>query len=329
MVAILVLLHAAACAQPFRLPTNNRALFQPGREAEFFVGTTGRPWTSGCFGCVRSDGWQMHEGLDIKALTRDSRGEPADPVMATADGTVAYLNLKPALSRYGKYVLIGHQIEGLEIYSNYAHLSQVRAGLRAGQTVKAGEVIGLMGRTANTREGISKDRAHVHFELDLLVSDRFPEWFRKTNPRERNDHGKWNGINLVGLDPRLILLAQQRQGAGFSLLNLVRSQTELCRVLVRDTSFPWLRRYPMLIKRNPLAEREGVAGFEIALNYNGLPFQLVPRAASEIRGKARVQLLSVHEAEYRKNPCRKLVVKRNGRWELTNHGTALLGLLTY
>lgn len=329
LVVGLFLLHTAAGAQSFLLPTANRALLEPGREDQFFVGTTGKPWTSGCFGCVRSDGWQMHEGLDIKALARDRRGEPTDPVMATADGTVAYINANPALSNYGNYVLLRHRIDGLEIYSNYAHLGAFRAGLKVGQTVRAGEVIATMGRTANTRERISKERAHVHFEINLLLNDRFADWHRKTQPGERNDHGRWNGQNLVGLDPRLIFLAQQQQGAAFSLLHFVRSQTELCRVLVRDTSFPWLKRYPMLIKRTPEAERDGVAGFEIALNYNGCPFLLIPRTTREVGRQARIQLLSVNEAEYQRNPCRKLVVKRDRRWELTNRGAELVGLLIY
>ena len=32
----------------------------------FTVGTIGRPWTSGQFGCVRSEGFKFHEGLDIR-----------------------------------------------------------------------------------------------------------------------------------------------------------------------------------------------------------------------------------------------------------------------
>lgn len=316
-------------AQPFHLPTNNRALFDPARQEAFFVGTVGRSWTSGCFGCVRSDGWQMHEGLDIRALERDARGEPADPVRSTADGTVVYLNARAALSNYGKYIVVRHHIDGLEVYSTYAHLSAIHPDLRLGQRVRAGEVLGTMGRTANTREGISKERAHLHFELNLLLNDRFAEWFRQRRPGERNDHGRWNGQNLAGLDPRLIFLAQAKEGARFSLLRFVREQTELCRVFVRDTSFPWLKRYPLLIRRNPVAEKEGMAGIEMALNYNGVPFRLIPRAASEMRGQARVQLLSVNEEEYRRNPCRKLVVKRGSAWELTRQGNELVDLLTY
>ncbi|MCX6925169.1 MAG: hypothetical protein NT154_18445, partial [Verrucomicrobia bacterium] len=104
---------------------------------------------------------------------------------------------------------------------------------------------------------------------------------------------------------------------------------ELCRVLVRKTYFPWLKRYAVLIRPNPRAEKEGVAGYEIALNFNGVPFEIIPRAATEIKGKAKFQLLSVNEAEYHRNPGRRLVVKRGNRWELSSHGMNLLGMLTY
>ena len=155
----------------------------------------------------------MHEGLDIRCLQRDQRGEPTDPVLATADGTVAYISTRPSLSNYGNYLVLRHQVEGLEIYSLYAHLREVRRDLKVGQAVKAGEQVAVMGRTANTRESISKDRAHVHFEFNLLVNDRFASWFKKTFPDQRNDHGEWNGQNLLGIDPRPILIGQHEQGA--------------------------------------------------------------------------------------------------------------------
>jgi murein DD-endopeptidase MepM/ murein hydrolase activator NlpD len=316
-------------AQPFQLPTANHALFEKGGEERFFVGTVGKPWTTGTFGCVRSDGAQMHEGLDIRCLQRDKRGEPIDPVMATADGTVAYFNTHPALSNYGNYIVLHHRIQGIDIYSLYAHLREVRQDLRVGQAVKAREVIAIMGRTANTREGISKERAHVHFELNLFVNDRFSSWYKKAATGERNDHGDWNGQNLLGLDPRLILLEEHEKGANFSLLSFIQHQTELCRVFVRKTSFPWLKRYAALIRPNPRTEKEGIVGYELALNFNGVAFEMIPRSPSEIKGKARFQVLSVNEAEQHKNPARHLLSKGTGRWELTRHGTELLDMLTY
>lgn len=329
VICVACLVAVAAPAQTFQLPTANHMLFEKGGEESFFVGTVGKPWTTGTFGCVRTGGWQMHEGLDIRCLQRDRSGEPTDPVLATADGTVAYISTRPALSNYGKYLVLRHQMDGLEVYSLYAHLREMRNDLKVGQTVKAGERVAIMGRTTNTREGISKDRAHVHFELNLLVNDRFASWYKKTSPDQRNDHGDWNGQNLLGIDPRAVLLEQQAQGSKFSLLAFLQGQTELCRVLVRKTYFPWIKRYAALIRPNPVAEKEGVAGYEIALNFNGVAFELIPRAASEIKGKLKFQLLSVNEAEYHKNPARRLVAKKGARWELTSHGLNLLELLSY
>ena len=311
---------------PFQFPTANHALYEPGQELKFFAPTSpDKPWTSGSFGCVRSDGWQMHEGLDILHLHTDHHGEPTDPVMATADGTVVYVSTRAALSNYGKYIVIRHIVEGLEIYSLYAHLSDVQPGIAPGKVVKAGQVIATMGRTSNTSETITKDRAHCHFELNVFVNENFNAWYKKNFTGERNDHGIWNGQNLNGLDPREILLGER--DPKFSLLNFVRSQTELCRVFVRATSFPYLKRYAPLVLKNPRAQSEGVAGYEVALNYNCVAFALMPRAASEIKGTARFQLLSVNEKEENAHPCRRLVVQRGGRWQLTDRGQHELELL--
>ncbi|HEX3716730.1 MAG TPA: M23 family metallopeptidase [Verrucomicrobiae bacterium] len=316
-------------AQPFQFPTANHALFEKGGEERFFVPTPGKTWVSGTFGCVRSDGHQMHEGLDIKCLQRDRHGEPIDPVMASADGVVAYINNHPSLSNYGRYIVLFHRINGMEIYSLYAHLSAVTPGLTIGRAVRAGERIATMGRTSNTGERISKERAHVHFELNLFYNDHFDAWFKKHYPTERDDHGNYNGQNLVGIDPRLILLAEHEEGPHFNLLDWIQHRPELCRVLVRKTDFSWVRRYPMLIKKDALASREPIAGYEIALDYNGLPFELIPRTASQFKRSARYQLISVNAPEYMKNPCRSLVTRYGSRWELAGNGTRLLDMLTY
>ncbi|HAO78337.1 MAG TPA: hypothetical protein DCQ92_05035 [Verrucomicrobia subdivision 3 bacterium] len=330
--ALVVIIFAAAklsAQSPFQFPTANHALYDAGGDLKFIAPTTpDRSWTSGSFGCVRNDGWRMHEGLDIRSLQHDKRGEPTDPVMATADGVVWYINNKPGLSNYGRYLVIAHKIDGLEIYSLYAHLGTIQPGVIPGKKVKAGETIAIMGRTSSA-ETILKERAHVHFELNLFVNDRFAAWFKKNSPGERNDHGSANGQNLDGLDPREILIAEHNPVKKFNLLNYLRSQTELCRVLVRATDFPYLKRYAPLVLKNPVAEKAGVAGYEIALNYNGVAFALMPRAASEIKGTAKFQLLSVNAAEQKANPCRKLIVQRGSRWQLTDKGQRELEMLVY
>ena len=313
---------------PFQFPTANHALYEIGGEAKFLAPTSpDRPASTGGFGCVRTDGWQMHEGIDILHLQADKRGEPTDPVLASADGTVVYVNGKSGLSNYGKYVVIRHMVDGIEIYSLYAHLSDIAPGIAAGKAVRGGETVAVMGRTG---QPIGKERAHLHFEFNLLANDNFQAWFKKnSSPGERNDHGIWNGQNLDGLDPLEIFIAEHHPTKTFNLATYLRSQTELCRVLVRETSFSYLKRYPALVLKNPTAEKEGVAGYEISLNYNGVAFALMPRGASEIKGAAKIQLLSVNAAEYRAHPCRKLVVQRGSRWQLTDKGQREIQSLIY
>jgi len=135
--------------QPFRLPTANRALFEPGGDARYFVGTPGRTWEAGTYGCVRSEGTQLHEGVDIGCVKRDAKGEPADPILSTADGVVVYVNRRPSLSNYGNYVVVQHLVEGMDIFGpqvvRYSHPGRVLAGHQAGPIGRAngGRSIGV------------------------------------------------------------------------------------------------------------------------------------------------------------------------------------------
>jgi peptidoglycan LD-endopeptidase LytH len=219
-------------------------------------------------------------------------------------------------------------VEGIEIFSLYAHLSGLAPGLVAGKRVAAGETIATMGRSSSA-EVIAKDRAHLHFELNLFVNDRFAAWFRQSKPGERNDHGIWNGHNLLGLDASQILLAERPGEKRFNLLEFLRRQPELCRVQVRVKNFPFLKRYAALVQKNPLAEKQGIAGYEIVLNYNGVPCVLVPRTESELKSKNKFFLLSVNETIQRANPCGKIVMQRGGRWQLTENGRQEIELLVY
>ncbi len=330
LLALLTLTCSAQLpAQTFRFPTGNHALLEPGGDEKFLAPTPGHDSSAGGFGCVRSGNRQMHEGIDILPLHHDRRGEPTDAVLAAADGDVAYVNQRPALSNYGNYVIVRHRIDRLDVFTLYAHLASIAAEMKAGARVKAGDTLGRMGRTTNTRTSIAKDRAHLHFEINLLVNEHFSRWIAAQDPEARNDHGPWNGRNLLGLDPGEILRLQAAAGGHFNLLDYIRNRHALFRVLVPQTSFPWLHRYPALIRRNPTAEREGIAAYELAMDYNGVPVQAIPRARSEIQGAPGLRLLSVDEEEQRRHPCRKLVFKQGQAWVLTAHGKELLSLLTY
>ena len=328
--AIALVQAAAALGQPFHLPTPNHAIFEAGKEAGYFTPTIGRTWPSGTFGCVRSEGWQMHEGIDIKCTQRDAKGEPIDPVSAAADGTIAYINAKAGLSNYGNYIVMQHQVDGLPVYTLYAHLRALASGLSVGQVKKSGEIIATMGRTSNTRQGISRERAHLHFEICLLANPNFSAWYKKNLADQRDDHGRWNGQNLIGINPRKLFLGQHKDKAKrqpFSLRQFISSQPVLYRVLVKSPNFQWAKRHPNLV--DSMKPQKAIAGYEISLDPNGVPVSSTPRDASSFSGEEPFKLLHVDPQVYKKFPCRKLVFKKGQQWVLTAKGITHIKLLTY
>jgi len=92
---------------------------------------------------------RFHDGIDI-AAPRGTR------VRASADGYVAYVGWNPWDQGKRAYVvIIGH---GRDYETIYAHLKPVRK-IRAGQKVKRGQVIGVVGMTGRTTG------PHVHWEV--------------------------------------------------------------------------------------------------------------------------------------------------------------------
>jgi murein DD-endopeptidase MepM/ murein hydrolase activator NlpD len=86
----------------------------------------------------------FHPGLDISA-------DKGDPVYATADGKVVSAAMA---GNYGNLVVIDH---GYGIETRYGHLSAFK--VRDGQTVKRGDLLGLVGMTGRTTG------SHLHYEV--------------------------------------------------------------------------------------------------------------------------------------------------------------------
>ena len=92
--------------------------------------------------------WRVHDGVDIAA-------EAGTQVCAAADGTVYTVYEDETM---GTTVVIRH--DG-DYTTKYASLSE-QVSVKAGDTVKAGQVIGTVGNTALLESGIGD---HVHFSV--------------------------------------------------------------------------------------------------------------------------------------------------------------------
>lgn len=89
---------------------------------------------------------KMHEGMDFAC-------DVGTPVYATGDGTVTAAGWH---SGYGNRIDINH---GFGYLTRYAHLSKLT--VKAGQTVKRGDLIGYSGNTGKSTG------PHVHYEVRL------------------------------------------------------------------------------------------------------------------------------------------------------------------
>ena len=326
------LLTASTEALDLCLPTANNALLKPGGDADFFQPTIEGTIESGMFGCVRVNGHRFHEGIDIKCLQRDRRGEPADPVHAVADGEVAFINARSGLSNYGRYVVLQHNWDGVPVFTLYAHLREIAPGLLVDQPVKKAQVIGTLGHSANTRERISLDRAHLHFEIDFLLNPNFGIWYPKRDP-QAPPFGNFNGQNLIGLDPAAFLRAYAADRK-LNFAAYVTTQPIAFTALVGARPLPWLTLHPEQVQ----AATGVPVAYEIGMTSWGMPLVVWPRTANEIDESQRRVLQRglpvvhrVNEAELTQAMCQELV-KRNSRgnsWILSERGREWFDLLTY
>lgn len=250
-------------AQPLvDFPTANRAL-SDGRPQDFFMyvnrdfeGEKSKPWQGGQFGFVRGpvrDGGkvlciQFHEGIDIRPLHRDAQGSPTDEVRVVADGKVVHVSRKAGASNYGRYVVVEHRWDGCPYFSLYAHLSSI--SVEMGQSLRQGEALGIMGFTG---AGVDRERAHIHFEVCMMLNRNFEGWYDANFRRNPNRHGIYNGLNLAGADPAALLLAAQKNH-GIRISDFLASKEETFKITVKNSAnFFLIRAYPWLVPEGEIA----------------------------------------------------------------------------
>lgn len=294
-------------------PTPNRA-FAEGREIDAYIQPTASGQvTSGLYGSVRSGGRQFHEGLDLRPTERDRKGEAIDPVSAALAGVVRHVNLRAGASSYGRYVVLEHPDESPPVYTLYAHLAAVAPGIGPGVTVKAGQVLATMGRSAGGYT-IPKDRAHLHFEIGVRVTDSFAAWYRRKGFGSPNEQGLYNGMNLLGLDP-LDVFTRHQKGQLDTLDAVFRATPMAVRFRVAEPATPdFLRRYPSLLAKRAESDTAISGGWEIECSATGVPVRWRKVPVSELAGwkRGETRVLARDDALLAANRGRSLVAMRKG-----------------
>mgnify|MGYP001033127175 FL=1 len=308
------------------LPTPQRRFLDPDWTNGVQPTVSGNP-ESALYGSTRKGANGLpafHEGLDIATVNRDRNGRPTDPVVAVADGRIAYVNRVAGDSNYGLYVVLLHADPVGELYTLYAHLAEIAADVTPGRTVARGTRLGTVGHTPTSI--IPLARAHLHFEIGLILHRRYASWANQQ--KLKNLHGLFNGGNLAGLDP-LEIFHLFLEGTGTSVKDYLAAQAPAFWVVVRGgRGLPdYFQRYPSLWEgdRPPPG-----SALTLAFSEGGVPLR-GRRATSEEENHLRrstAAVLAVDEAILGRNG-RRLILRRNGSWTLSASGTQWLNLLLF
>jgi murein DD-endopeptidase MepM/ murein hydrolase activator NlpD len=105
---------------------------------------------------------RRHEALDVLAPR-------TTPVIAVEDGTIARLFLSDA----GGITIYQFDPTKTFVYY-YAHLERYASGLKEGDAVKRGQVIGYVGTTGNA----PSDTPHLHFAIFQMTDEK--KWWQGT-----------------------------------------------------------------------------------------------------------------------------------------------------
>jgi len=189
------------------------------------------------------------------------------------------------------------------------------AGLRVGERVTRGQVIGTMGHSSGGYS-IPKERSHLHFEIGLMMTRDFQLWYGRRQFGSANEQGVWNGMNLMGIDP-LDFLAQWRSGRVTTFQDYFSRLEPVVTLRIATLRTPdFIQRYPALLtKELPLGP---VAGWEIKCSWTGLPFAWTPLSAAEVIGLPRDQprILAVNAEVERRQRSKSLAVSQRGTWKI-------------
>jgi murein DD-endopeptidase MepM/ murein hydrolase activator NlpD len=314
------------------LPTDNDALFSGGGAAFYqyiernYKGVKSTPWEGGRYGFVRDPTdtaggvvyTRFHEGIDIRPLYRDAHGEPLDEVRAIADGKVEHANLVSGYSNYGKYIVIEHPWGDSNYYSLYGHLSSI--AVQPGDAVKRGQRIGVIGYTGT---GLNRERAHLHLELNLMLSHQFEAWYNTFFRNDPNHNGIYNGMNLIGLDIARLYLALKKNPSLTIPEFLSREETFYKVTLPKSRHFELPKLYQWMLTTGSRNEK---SAWDVSFAQSGVPLRI--ESSDKNVTQPELSYAKKNSVDY-SYMTREIISGHGASAHLTDYGRQLMRLLIW
>jgi len=124
-----------------------------------------------------------------------------------------------------------------------------------------------------TGVGLNQERAHLHLELDLMLSNRFEAWHDTFFKNDPNHNGIYNGINLAGLDIARLYLALHKNPS-LSIPEFLSSEEIFYKVILpKSPHFELPKLYPWMLVAGTRNEK---SSWEVSFARSGLPLKIEP-----------------------------------------------------
>jgi hypothetical protein len=200
----------------------------------------------------------------------------------------------------------------------YGHLSSIV--VQPGDSVHRGQRIAVMGYTG---VGLNRARAHLHLELNLMLSHQFEAWYDTFFKNDPNHNGIYNGINLAGLDIARFYLAL-RKNPSLTIPEFLNDEETFYKVtLPKSSHFELPRLYPWMLTGSSRSEK---SSWEVSFARSGLPLKIEPSAKHVTQPELSYLKTSPIDYSYL---TRDEISGRGQGAHLTEYGRGLMRLLIW
>jgi len=229
-----------------------------------------------------------------------------------------HVNSVPGYSNYGKYIVIEHRWGGSNYYSLYGHLSSI--AVQPGDTVKRGQRIAVMGYTGT---GLNRERAHLHLELNLMLSREFESWYNAFFRNDPNHNGIYNGMNLAGLDIARLYLVLHKNPSLTIPEFLGREETFYKVTVPKARHFELPKLYSWMLTTGSRNEK---SSWDVSFAQSGVPL----RIESNDKSVPQPELSYVKKSAVDYSHLTRDIISGHGtNAHLTDYGRQLMRLLIW
>jgi hypothetical protein len=174
-----------------------------------------------------------------------------------------------------------------------------------------------------TGTGLNRERAHLHLELNLLLSREFESWYNAFFRNDPNHNGIYNGMNLAGLDIARLYLALHKDPSLSIPEFLGREETFYKVTVPKARHFDLPKLYSWMLGTGSQNEK---SSWEISFAQSGVPL----RIESSDKGVTQPELSYVKKSSVDYSHLTRDIVSGHGaNAHLTDYGKQLMRLLIW